>query len=181
MHLHQNFARMTFCALALAVVGLSSARAAPVSCSAFRDSFQKATVELKSDFVRPLTVTRNGSEKDDVFDLVGAFPETDAVLTCRGEALERFEANLVVPADATKLATFSRIQKAAIMAAFKWPDARAESVARKINSEAEEYLKASIERGDVVYEGKTEVHQGGGGLGMMYTQTRRTFVVVGDE
>jgi hypothetical protein len=157
------------------------AEADPVAaCSAFRASFLKATGDLKSDFVRPLTVTRGGAETDDVYDLVSSVP-ADAVLTCQGETLERFEANLSVPANAALLAGFARIQKAAMMAAFKWSDARAEGAMRTINSEADEYLKASIQRGDVVLAGKTEYHEGGSDLGMMYTPHRRTFVVVGQD
>jgi hypothetical protein len=158
----------------------SPATAAPVACSAFRTSFLKATSDLKSDFVRPLTVTRAGRERDDVYDLVSSV-QADAVLTCRGETLERFEANLATPADPSLLAGFARIQKAAMIAAFKWTDAHAETAIRTINSEASEYLKASIQRGDVVLAGKTEYHEGGGDLGMMYTPHRRTFVVVGDD
>jgi hypothetical protein len=178
-------AKMSRAAVLTAAIAASCcvepAWAAAPSCAVFRASFLKATSDLKSDFVRPLTVTRAGSEKDDVYDLVANLPQTDAVLSCRGDAVERFEANLSLPADASKIAGFSRIQKAAIASAFKWPDSRVEGVMRTINAEADEYLKASIQRGDVVLSGKTEYHEGGGDLGMMYTPRRRTFVVVGDE
>jgi hypothetical protein len=177
-----NMRRSALAAAALAAsLSGSPARAASASCTAFRNSFLKATSDLKSDFVRPLTVTRAGSEKNDVYDLVSTLPQTDAVLSCRGETLERFEANLATPADPTKIAGFTRVQKAAVMAAFKWPESRTEGALRTINAEADEYLKASIERGDVVQAGKTEYHEGGGDLGMMYTPRRRTFVVVGGE
>ena len=165
----------------VATAGAGRAEAAPVACSVFRSSFLKATGDLKSDFVRPLTVTRGGREKDDVYDLVSNLRAADAVLTCQGEKLSRFEANLSVPADPGLTAGFDRIQRAALTAAFKWSDAHAQTVMKTINSEAAEYLRASIQRGDVVQSGKTEYHEGGGDLGMMWTSARRTFVVVGED
>jgi hypothetical protein len=176
-----DIVRSGLVALAVATVCWSSgARAAPVDCSGFRAAFLKATSGLKSEFVRPLTVSRSGVQKDDVFDLTSSVP-ADAVLTCSGETLKRFEINVAVPADPALLAGFARLQKAAMTSAFKWTDAHAERAMREINAEAEDYLKASVQRGDVVLAGKTEYHEGGGDLGMMDTPHRRTFVVVGDD
>ena len=79
------------------------------------------------------------------------------------------------------MAGFDRVQRAALVAAFKWSDAHAQSVIKTINTEADEYLKASIQRGDVVQAGKTEYHEGGGDLGMLWTPKRRTFVIVGAD
>lgn len=164
----------------LAALGTAPASAAPVACSVFKASFLKATSDLKSDFVRPLIVSRGGPSKDDVFDLVSS-ERVDGVLTCRGETLERFEAKIPAPAPPGLTASFEHVQKAAMMAAFKWPQARADSATRTINTEAAEYLRASIQRGDVVLAGKTEYHEAGGDLGMMWTPTQQTFVVVGEE
>ena len=50
-----------------------------------------------------------------------------------------------------------------------------------MNGEAAEYLRASIERGDVFLAGKTEYHEDGSDLGMIWTKTDRTFIIVGSE
>ncbi|HUZ67009.1 MAG TPA: hypothetical protein VMU56_05015, partial [Beijerinckiaceae bacterium] len=62
-----------------------------------------------------------------------------------------------------------------------WTPPHAKSVAKKINTEAAEYLKASIQSGDVVLSGKTERHVAGGDLGMMWTPAQHTFVIVGSD
>ena len=49
-----------------------------------------------------------------------------------------------------------------------------------MSADAQEYLVASRERGDVYVAGKTEEHQPGGvSLGLMATGSDRTFVIVG--
>lgn len=162
------------------IVSASSATAAPVSCSAFKAAFIKLTPELKSSFVRPLIVSKGGPINEDLFDLV-TNSKIDGTLRCRGETLRRFTATISVPADASLSKSFGRLQRAALTAAFAWPPARARSTAQKINAEASEYLKASVQRGDIVVSGKTEHHEVGGDLGMLWTPRERTFVIVGQD
>lgn len=171
------------CLGALAILGSLArgpALAAPVACSAFKAAFLKATSDLNSNFVRPLIVTRRGPSKDDIYDMISNV-RVDGTLRCRGEALRRFEAKIPVPANPGLVASFEQVQKAALVAAFDWSPAHAGSIIRKINTEAAEYLRASIERGDVVFSGKTERHEVSGDLGMMWTPAQHTFVIVGED
>ena len=48
-----------------------------------------------------------------------------------------------------------------------------------MSREAEEYLRASNQRGDVFVAGKTEYHQGGADMGMIWTPRDRTLIIVG--
>ena len=154
---------------------------APAACPNFMTSMTQSLANQHGRFEHPLVVSRNapafGAE---VFDL-----ETDArvegTLHCRGDHLVRFEARINVPADASLLHGFDQVQAAALAAALKWQPARTATVLRKMNDEAAEYLRASVERGDVYLAGKTEYHEDGSDLGMIFTETDRTFIIVGSE
>jgi hypothetical protein len=53
-------------------------------------------------------------------------------------------------------------------------------VLHDMSADAREYLSASRQRGDVYLAGKTEEHfPGGVSLGVMATESDRTFVIVG--
>ena len=56
---------------------------------------------------------------------------------------------------------------------------RASTAVRTMSREAEEYLRASNQRGDHVVAGKTEYHEGGADLGMIWTARDRTLIIVG--
>ena len=56
---------------------------------------------------------------------------------------------------------------------------RAAGVVRALTREADEYLRGSQQRGDVYVAGKTERHMAGGvDLGMIATETDRSFIIV---
>jgi len=164
----------------MVLTAIASASAAPATCSAFKAAFLKSTADLKSSFVRPLIVSRRGPSKDDIFQLVLS-AQIDGTLHCRGETLERFQAQVTSGASGDLATSFERVQVAALMAAFKWNKARALGVSKKINAEASEYLQASIQSGDVVFSGKTERHEIGGDVGMMWTPAQHTFVIVDED
>jgi hypothetical protein len=166
-------------ALAALTLAASPVTAAPVTCQAFKADFIKAAADLQIDFVRPLVVSRGLSSADEVFDLVSQ-SQVDGSLRCRNDRLVRFEAKIAIPANEKLLERFARVQRAAVGAALKWPMPRVDAALTTMNQEAGEYLRASIERGDVYHAGKTEYHEGGSDLGMIWTPTDRAFIIVGD-
>jgi hypothetical protein len=114
-----------------------------------------------------------------VFDVTTKV-DVDATLTCRGDEFVRFEARIGEPANARTTTNFERFQSAALHAALGWDAPKSRGVARGMSADAHEYLNASRERGDIYVAGKTEEHEPGGvSLGMMATDTDRTFVIVG--
>ncbi len=57
---------------------------------------------------------------------------------------------------------------------------KSRGVLKGMTTDAREYLDASRQRGDVYIAGKTEEHEPGGvSLGLMATDSDRTFVIVG--
>ena len=65
-------------------------------------------------------------------------------------------------------------------AALGWDGGKSHSVLHGMSADAREYLDASRQRGDVYIAGKTEEHVPGGvSLGLMATESDRTFVIVG--
>ncbi|MDB5593223.1 MAG: hypothetical protein JWM36_184 [Hyphomicrobiales bacterium] len=160
----------------LAVAGNGSARAAS-GCSAFQTNFVKEVPDVGASFVRPLVVSRSG-QSGEFFDLV-TNSRIDGLLQCNGEKLLRFEVKIAMPADAPALARFDSVLHAALRAALGWPATRAAAAVRTMSHEAADYLRASDQRGDVVVAGKTEYHEGGSDLGMIWTSSERTLVIVG--
>jgi hypothetical protein len=160
-------------------VSLPPASAETATCTAFKDGLVRGAAELKPEFVRPVVVSRGGTASGlDQFDLVSQ-ARIDGVLRCRGEVFVSFEAKITLPADATLLARFEKAQEAALVAALRWPTARALAKARNMAAEAAEYLRASIERGDVSIAGKVEEHEPNlVDLGLIWTNTDRTFIVL---
>ena len=67
-------------------------------------------------------------------------------------------------------------------AALGWDGPKAKSAAKGLSGEARDYLAASRERGDAYIAGKTERHEPGGiGVGMIYTEIDRAFVIVAEQ
>ena len=67
-------------------------------------------------------------------------------------------------------------------AALGWEAGKAKSAAKGLAGEAHDYLAASRERGDAYIAGKTERHEAGGiGIGMIYTEIDRAFVIVAEN
>lgn len=147
------------------------------SCGMFQSSFIRETNDVNAAFVRPLVVSRRGSSSD-FFDLVTNV-RIDGLLECQGDRLIRFEVKIGLPSDAATLAKFEQAQNAAVRAALAWAPARAAKAVTTMSREAEDYLRASNQRGDHVVAGKTEYHEGGADLGMIWTSRDRTLIIVG--
>jgi hypothetical protein len=167
-------------AIALAAAPGGPARAAS-ACSAFMDAFAKAAPEMKAQFVRPVVVSRGvvetGAESRDMVSEFGV----DSRLICVGERFLRFEAQIPQIADQRLVEGFNRIQVAATMAAFRWPRARASQAVTSMAADAAEYLRASQERGDIFISGKVDRHAGRGEIGVVWTLSDRSFIIVGSD
>src|SRR5271157_4150360 len=167
--------------LALAVAGWS-AHVAPAwalaGCDAFSAALRAGASDMGVDFSRAIVVSRTRSNAN-VFDVTTRV-DVDATLSCRGDQFLRFEARIGEPANARTTTNFERFQEAALKAALGWDAAKSRSVLRGMSADAREYLDASRQRGDVYLAGKTEEHVPGGvSLGLMATDSDRTFVIVG--
>jgi len=155
----------------------AQANARTPGCGMFQATFMRDTGDVNAAFVRPLVVSRSG-QTGDFFDLVTNM-RIDGLLECLGDTLVRFEVKIGLPADTATLTKFEQVQNAAVRAALGWAPTRASQAVRRISREAEEYLRASNQRGDHVVSGKTEYHEGGADLGMIWTQRDRTLIIVG--
>lgn len=175
------FAPCRLAGFALMAAGFVAGGAAPAQaaagCSVFQSNFIKEAPSVGAAFVRPLVVSRSG-QSGEFFDLV-TNARIDGLLQCDGEKLLRFEVKISMPADAQSLARFETVLLAAVRSAMGWSSARAQNALRTMSREAAEYLRASEQRGDVVVAGKTEYHEGGSDLGMVWTSSERTLIIVG--
>ena len=64
------------------------------------------------------------------------------------------------------------------MAAFHWDRSKAETIEKAMSADAAEYLRASLERGDLAVAGKVEYHQGDEvDLGLIYTESDHMLVI----
>jgi hypothetical protein len=114
-----------------------------------------------------------------VFDVTTKV-DVDATLSCHGDTFLRLEARISEPANARTTTNFERFQTAALKAALGWDGGKSRGVLKGMSTDAREYLDASRQRGDVYIAGKTEEHEPGGvSLGLMATDSDRTFVIVG--
>ena len=168
-------------ALAGAVLLASSAGVAALpGCDAFLAKLRDEAGDLGVEFRHALVVSRAKSEAT-VFDIT-TNTEVDGVLTCRGDALLRFEAHVSEPAKARALTAFEKLQASALRAAEGWDMGKAKSKVSDLAADAKDYLAASKERGDVYVAGKTEEHLPGNvGLGLIYTEVDRAFIIVASE
>ena len=168
-------------AVAILAGGLSAAMPAAaqtVECTRFRTAMTSASGDLKADFVRPLVVSRGGQSGLEQYDLV-THARIDGVLRCRGEVFVSFEATIHMPADGALLERFATAQTAALVAALGWAHGRAAAKIHAVAHDADDYLRGSAERGDVVVAGKLEEHLPGGfDIGAIWTRTERTFILL---
>jgi len=103
----------------------------------------------------------------------------DGVLRCKADAFVGFEAKITMPADGPLLASFDRVQEAALVSALKWAPSRAEATARRMANDAAEYLRGSQERGYIIFSGREEEHAGGGvDIGLLWTLNERIFFIL---
>ena len=164
-------------ALVLAAAGASPASAIP-GCDAFLDKLRAETGDLGVDFTHALVVSRARSDNT-VFDIT-TNTEVDGVLTCRGDRLLRFEAHVSEPAKQRALTAFEKLSAGSLRVALGWDGGQAKGKFSDMAADAKEYLSASKQRGDVYIAGKTEEHVGGGvGLGLIFTEVDRAFIIVG--
>jgi len=165
-------------ALASAALACAPAAAAPLpGCDAFLDKLRDEASDLGIEFRHALIVTRAHSENS-VFDITTR-GEIDGALTCREDKLMRFEAHVSEPATARALSAFAKMETGSLRAALGWDAAKAKSTVEDMSADAKEFLAASKERGDVYIAGKTEEHVPGGvGLGLIYTEVDRAFIIV---
>src|SRR5271167_4627824 len=171
--------RSTIFALAAAVLSVSAERAwAIAGCDAFSAALRTEASDMQVEFGRAIVVSRTRSDAN-VFDVTTRV-DVDATLSCRGDELLRFEARISEPADARTTTNFERFEAAALRAALGWDPAKSRGVLHDMSADAREFLNASRQRGDVYLAGKTEQHfPGGVSLGVMATESDRTFVIVG--
>ncbi|HME84686.1 MAG TPA: hypothetical protein VKG91_09090 [Roseiarcus sp.] len=165
--------------LALALAGASGEPAwAIASCDAFSAALRADASDMGVEFSHAIVVSRTRSDAN-VFDVTTRV-DVDATLSCRGDELLRFEARISEPADARTTTNFERFEAAALRAALGWDPAKSRGVLHDMSADAREFLNASRQRGDVYLAGKTEQHfPGGVSLGVMATESDRTFVIVG--
>jgi hypothetical protein len=174
MRLRSTVLALTFAAWA---VGPRPAWAL-AGCDAFSTALRASASDMQVEFSHAIVVSRARSGAS-VFDVTTKV-DIDATLTCRNDEVLRFEARIGEPANARTTTNFERFQSAALHAALGWDAAKSRGVLRGMNSDAREFLAASRQRGDVYIAGKTEEHEPGGvSLGLMATDSDRTFVIVG--
>ena len=173
-----RFRSTIFAFAAVAWSGAGEPAWAIAGCEAFSAALRTEASDMQVEFGRAIVVSRTHSDSN-VFDVTTRV-DVDATLSCRGDALVRFEARIGEPANSRTNTNFERFQTAALKAALGWDVGKSRSVLRGMTADAREYLAASRERGDVYVAGKTEEHEPGGvSLGLMATGTDRTFVIVG--
>jgi hypothetical protein len=169
----------TVLALALAAWAASTESAwAIAGCESFTAALRQGASDMGVEFSRAIVVSRTRSDAN-VFDVTTRV-DVDATLSCRGDEFLRFEARIGEPANARTTTNFERFQAAALRAAVGWDASKSRGVLRGMGADAREFLDASRQRGDVYIAGKTEEHEPGGvSLGLMATDSDRTFVIVG--
>jgi len=173
------FVLTAFAIIAFSLSAPAPAVAANLSCDGFMANIQKQVTGLAPQFVRPVIVSPGRIEPgSEVRDLITSL-RIDGQLYCQGDRFVRFEARVQSPYDTALLNGFESIQVAAVTFAMGWPRARAARTLRAMHARADEYLRASIERGDAFYSGKVEEHAGAAGeIGVVWTPADRAFILV---
>ena len=171
----------TIAALALAASGGGAGPAwALAGCDAFSAALRADASDMEVEFSHAIVVSRTRSDAN-VFDVTTRV-DVDAILSCRGDKFLRFDARISEPANARTTTDFERFQAAALKAALGWDATKSRGVLKGMSADAGEYLVASRQRGDVYVAGKTEEHEPGGvSLGLMATDSDRTFVIVAGD
>ena len=158
----------------------AAAPAAGLGCEAFMKEFPADAAGYRVSFERPLTIARGFGDMMSGIDVrvVSSDTKVDGTLKCKDDRFLRFELRATLPADAKILGDLDKFEVAALMAAFRWDRAKAETVERAMTADAGEYLRASVERGDLYNSGKVEYHQADRmDLGLIWTQADHTFVI----
>jgi len=173
--------RLHVTVVALAFLGWSAGAEpawAIASCDAFTQALRMGASDMGVEFSRAIVVSRTRSDAN-VYDMTTKV-DVDATLSCRGDEFVRFEARVSEPSNARTSTNFERFQSVALKAALGWDASKSRGVLKGMSADAHEFLNASRERGDVYVAGKTEEHEPGNvSLGLMATDSDRTFVIVG--
>ncbi len=173
---------------ALGLAAVAARAAAPAKaiapmapgCEAFMKDFPASAAGYRIAFERPLTIARGFGDMMSGIDvhILSSDTKVDGTLKCRDDKFVRFELRATLPADAKVLADLDAFERAALMTAFHWDRAKAETIRKAMTADAGDYLRASIERGDLYNSGKVEYHQADQlDLGLIWTQTDHTFVI----
>ena len=174
---------LAWAAALAAGLGLASATpaAALPGCEAFLQKLRVDGADIGLDYSRALVVSRGAHNSTVNFD-VNTQSDVDGTLTCQGDQFVRFEAHALEPLRAKAAEGFDRLQQLAMRVALGWDAGKAKSASKGLSGEARDYLSASRERGDVYIAGKTERHEPGGvGVGMIFTEIDRAFVIVAEN
>ncbi len=180
-------ASLMICA-SLALVPAGASLAAPVqaaakagiACESFMKDFPGDMPGNRVSFERPLTIARGFGDMMSGVDVrvLSSDTKVDGTLKCRDDTFLRFELRATLPADAKILADLEKFEQAALMAGFHWDRAKAQTVVKAMTSDADEYYRASVQRGDLYNSGKVEYHQADRiDLGLIWTATDHTFVI----
>ena len=162
---------------ALATLAATPASARSMACQGFMDAFNTSAGEHRVTFSRALSV--GGRESGyEYFDASGA-GEVDVSVVCRNDRFVRVEVRSA-RGDAERVkARRDRLAQAALRVAAGQDASHAAGTLRGLAAEAQDYLRASIERGDVYLAGKTERHLAGGvDVGYVATETDVALIVV---
>jgi hypothetical protein len=161
-----------------AAVWAAPAEARGFTCQGFMDAFNAAAGDMRVDFSRALSVGGRADGGYEYFDASGA-GEVDVSVVCRGERFSRVEVRSSRGGSQRQRARLLRLEQAALSVVAGQDRGRAAALVRSLAVEAEDFLRASAERGDVYVSGKTERHLGGGvDLGYVATETDLALIVV---
>lgn len=154
------------------------AQARSFACQSFMDAFNLAAGDMRVDFSRALSVGGRSEGGYEYFDASGA-GEVDVSVVCRGDRFSRVEVRSSRGGSQRQRARLLRLEQAALSVVAGQDRGRAAALVRSLAAEAEDFLRASAERGDVYISGKTERHLGGGvDLGYVATETDLSLIVV---
>ena len=174
------------CLLALASLcgvaqpAVAAVKKAPFGCASFMQDFPRAVPGHQAIFERPLTITRGffGEQAGVEVRVLSTGEDIEGTLKCRGDEFLRFEVRVGAPVSDKLAAAHKAYEEAALISAFGYDRPKVQTIVNAMNSDAAEYLRASIQRGDTFTSGKVEYHQGGGlDLGLIWTEADRTFII----
>ena len=152
----------------------------PTGCASFIRDFSANATDFHATFERPLTISRGFGDLVSGVEvhILASNTDVDGTLKCKGDEFLRFEARITIPAKDKTLSDFVAVEQAALMGVFHWDRAKAQTIEKAMSQDAGEYLRASIQRGDLYDSGKVEYHQADQlDLGLIWTQTDHTFVI----
>jgi hypothetical protein len=152
-----------------------------LTCTGFMREFPQALPSFKVSFERPLTITKDlfGADEPGIdIHVLSTNADVDGTLRCRGDEFRRFEVRIAAPAEAATETNFSQFEQAALATTLHLDKGKIAAVIGAMSADADEYLKASIQRGDTYNAGKVEYHQGTTyDLGMIWTPSDKSLIV----